>query len=412
MPGAALVATQLTDRTSRAYVLTINGVDMNVTGQTSPSWRVPIETIDLEEEGPPGISGLSLTIWDPSLQVTLLEMAPVFFYSVTEGRTLFRGFVDSWSATTQSVGRAFAVKCIGIEAVLDWMIMPADVTITAGVKIMAAIQSLYNMATGIGVPLSARADDAVGTQQGGGNAAFTIGSFDAGTGSGQATDRDIVVSAGETLRSAIQKAIAATDADSTASRGAVPGNAPIGFTTVDFDTGLRAWPEYNLPSDWVGLTVSDTTAAANAAAVLDHETDSGAVPRQVIVSDGGTPANVTIVTDGTGLPGPTADLTDSKLTTAALRQAAGAAFLAQYFISTRGRLTRAAYVPSGNVHTGRKLTLTNTQLGLSSATYVITSIRKTFIGDKQEWTIAYGSRPPNPLGQLRRIAALRATVQR
>lgn len=413
MPSPAIIATQLTDHSSRAYVLTMNGVDMNVTGQAASGWLVDVESVVVEETGPGQASALDFTVWDPNLAVTPREMAPVFFYDITNANTLFRGFVDSWKAKTQAIGRAFDIHCIGVEAILDWMVMTADGTVTAGARLPYIIQSLYAQASGVGVALNTNANDSVLVVNTGGSSSLPIGTFTVSLGLGELTDRDFSWSAGDTLGATIGKAIAATDPDSTGTRAqTVPGNAPVGFVTIDSNLGLRVWPDYGLPSDYNNLTVADATGSTNAAGVLDHQVDGGAVPHQVFVS-GGNANGTGIVSDGSGITGPTAYMSDSTITTSAARDAAGLAFLAQYVTSTRGSLTRMAFgTPPAGVHPGSKLVLTNSQLGISAVNYVITSITKTFYAAKQDWQIAYGGRRPNPIGQIKRSAVFRAFVQR
>jgi len=398
---AAVLAT-LPDTSARAYTLTVGGSDMNVTGQSPAAYKVPIESIQITEEGPGGVSGMDFDIWDPDREVVLTEMARVEFWDVTNSLPLFAGFVQSWGVSG-IIGRTLAVHCIGIEAVLDWMLIPAEMTFADGSRTNAAIQALYANATGIGVPLRAFTTD-TGTLASG-NQALPIGDLDLISGGYAHIVGPITVTATSTLRDAITFVMENSETS--------VNDRLIGAVTVDFWTGLRVWLREGVifgtsygpipPSDYIDLTVADNPSGAFLAATqLDHDTDAAGVPRGVFIQ-GGNAAGTGLVSDGTGIPGPIASLSDSLILTAAARDRAGTAYLADKGLAIRGSFTLENFASTTNRRAGSPLTLSSTAAGLAGFQSTIVSISKRFIAARQTWTVAYGGLRPSAIRQLRRF---------
>lgn len=393
MPTSALIATQLTDRSSRTNTLTI-GTLGEVLGPTSTTtYRTPIESIVVTEEGPGGVSALDFDIVDPSKAVTLTEGANVEFWDVTNSRPLFAGFVMSWTVKPEAIGRRFEVRCVGVEAVLDWMVVPA-LTIAAGTRAHAAVQRIVGNAYGVGVQLRCLVDELSGFY---GSQTFPTAALEnvsAGT-----TTIEAVTLDGETVREALRKVLdnALLDNSFTESTENVRAVA-----TVDFWRGLRVWLADDKPSDYANATVNES-GSSSSVSVLEHEVDAGGVARQVNVQ-GGNAAGSGVIGGGSGIPGPIAALSDSSITTAAGKVGAGTAYLSRESSSVRGRLTIHEFaIPTTNVRAGSKVTVTSTPLGLSSATYVISQIRKTFSpGGRQAWAVTYGGLRPSVVRQFRR----------
>jgi hypothetical protein len=364
MPGLAVLGT-IADTSARAHVLRMGGEDLDVTNQNGSSYMVPIESISIEEEGPGGISGMSFSIRDPLKLVTPVAMAEVEFWDQTADLPIFRGFVQSWSMSG-IVERWIDIQCIGVEVVLDWMVIPT-LTIPAGTSTNTAIQACYAAATGVGVSLrtgTSTSDNGTRT-----NPIGELGPF--------ATTSEDVVIAGDSLREAIRRVIDVSPVASIGPGG--PFGQYYGVFTVDFWLGLRVWlgPANQIPNDYATLTVVDTVGSGTAATVLDFENDAGGIVRGVYVK-GGNAAGTGLVSDGSGKPGPIAMLDDATILTSAARDSAAKAYLTDKSLATRGSITLERFSTSANVRAGSRLTITNTQAGLSAADYPIARIVKRF----------------------------------
>jgi hypothetical protein len=385
---AAVLAT-LPDTSARAYTLTVGGDDLNVTGQNGTAYLVPIDTIRVEEEGPGGISGMDFGVWDPNREVTITEGARVEFWDITNSLPLFTGFVQSWGMSG-IVGRTHDVHCIGIEVVLDWMVLLSDMTFAALSDTAAALQALVANSSGIGISLRALS----GTSNDGdqaeplGDLGFVISSHKG------VLLNAVTVTAGTTLREAIRQ-VTDENVDNVAGVKGVGDAVPK--VTVDFWYGLRAWGSQ--PNDYVDLTVVDTVGAGIAATVLDHEMDAAGVPHAVLVI--GTGAGSGYVGDGSGIAGPTAVINDSTITTSAKRDSVALAYLSEHGTATRGSLTIENLTPTTNIRPGSRVIITNTVVGLTAAPFVIASITKSFVANVQTWTIAYGGFRPSQVRQNR-----------
>ena len=350
------------------------------------------DAIRLIEEGPGGVSALEITVDDPGIVYDFRDGDPVLVTDQTNSRPIFRGFVKGpLKLTPYGLGRQITVRAIGIEAVLDWMIVPA-ITFDTSVfswTVGDAMQSLVAQAFGIGVPLNtALSSSAVGSQ----DAPFT---------NHPSLMRTVAIPAGTTLREAIRLLLAAS------STNPVSGSAPV--VTVDYYGGVRMWLQLDSSGnprgagDYSTLTVADITPSASPqGAAPEHVTDGSDIYRQVYVI-GGNAAGTGLVTDGTGIPGPVGTYSDAAILTSAARDAAGAAYLRDHRTAERGTFRLESVTVTTNIRAGSKLIFTDAQLGLSSAGYVISAIEKTFIGPTQDWRVTYGKLPPSAIRQLRRL---------
>jgi hypothetical protein len=392
MPTLAVLAT-IADHSTRAFTLTVGGNDMDITGERGEPWTIDRDSIVITETD---ISTMTLRIWDPSLVVTIPDMAEIVFHDVTNDLTLFRGFVQAATPTLAAVGRFIDVRCVGVEAVLDWMLVPS-LTIPSGTRTSAAIQSVLANATGIGYPLHATSSPTKDGYQG--DATYPVASFATAI---TTTELNVaVVLAGESVRQALDIVFASslfTDYFAGAT-GDILGTA-----TVDFTTGLRAYDRTLAPTDYVTLEVSDAPTGSQVAATGIADLSIGlAVVRGVYVK-GGNAAGTGLVPDGTGKIGPIAFIDDSTITTTAGRNAAAFAYLAAHGDSAAGSLTLENLTPTTNIRAGSRLTLTSTQLGLAAADYAITSIRKRFVTtSRQDWEVSYGAVVPSGTRVMRQF---------
>lgn len=389
MAVAAIVATALTDRSVRSKTLTLDGLDLVLRpGTTGNSYGVPIETVHVLEAGPGGVSTMEFTVEDPNIEIILDEGQRVNFWDVTRDAPIFSGFVQSWRFVP-AVGRLIEVRCVGLDVLLDWMIIPT-LTVPINTRLDTAAQMCVNAALGLGVPLNATV--AAGVFQG--NQANPIGD------QSNLMSYDVVVD-GKTLREALQDVI---------------NSPPIGFSTnrsiywIDFYGGLRLFYDFQLgfkPVDYNDLAVTTSAAGVNQWEI-NLEFDAASVGHAVYVV-GANPAGTGLVTDGTGLPGPIAILSDSNSTSATSRDLIGGGYLLEHSAVARGTARRTAMTPlvgaGSNVRAGGRVYVQDpnsdapTQQG-----YRIMSIEKTFQpGAREDWTVAYGGHRKSVLRQTRHL---------
>jgi hypothetical protein len=388
---AGAISLAWTDFTTRPKTLTVGGLTL-IGGPASPAYGVAIETIRLIEQGPGQTSSLSFTITDPTGVVTLTAGADVRFRDFTNADLpLFTGFVSSWSSTHEGVGRSIDVECIGIEAMLDWLYVPVVVSWPAtpsAAVFMAALQSAIGQALGIGVPLNAAGDSAFGGGSGNSSLATPIG-----------TNGWALPSAGSagpgSLRSVLTQIM-----DAARATGATIGTTQGLQLTVDFYGGIRIWElDQNSQGalDYGPFVVS--TASAPRPDTAQHRVIPGEAVRQVYVT-GGSAAGSGVVSDGTGIAGPTAQISVPSSLTADDVVTYGRSYLLRNGGTTQGTViaAEAASVNVGNIVTsqrraGSQLTLTDAQAGVTGFQTQMSSIEKVFYpGTGERWTITYGLR--------------------
>jgi hypothetical protein len=148
MLGAVLGATN--SHVARSYLLTVGGRD--VIADPSKRYGVPLDSIDLVEAGSDSVSSMSFVIEDPTVIVGISDGDEVRFHSFLTGAPLFLGYVQGYEVQPAfgEQGRMISVKAIGIEAVLDWAIFPAAITIPTGTTLAAAFQIVLSRAVGLG----------------------------------------------------------------------------------------------------------------------------------------------------------------------------------------------------------------------------------------------------------------------
>lgn len=380
MAVAAVLATALNTAAVRPKGLWVGGVD--VLKATSGAWGVPIETISITENGPGAVSNMSFTIDDPQIQVLLADGMDVRYQDIATDQTLFYGWVDHYDVIPDfgDQGRSIVVSVVGIETLLDWSILSAQMTIAAGMLTTDAIQSVLAFAYGSG---SIRGLAGTGATQS--TQALPIASSPA-----YVVTEALSILTGTTVREAIRQVIAAS---------ALAGTAAPFVVTVDFYGGLRVFnPAFSSTIDYADVTIP---AGAVRAERLVHSVEAASARAVIVVGTGVT----AFVSDGTGLAGPAVRLDDTTITTATAARAAGIAYLAQYAAGTRGNYERQDHIPTANVHPGSIVNITNTQIGIAPGTpYRIGSITKSFNpSGRENWKITYGLLPPSLTRLIRRF---------
>lgn len=410
MPTFAAIATQLTDQTARAYRLNIGGIDfLKPYGASwATQYSVMLETIQLTEEGPGGVSSLSFTIDDPRIEVAMAAGAEVEFWDITRGpsgRPLFLGFLQSFNVRPEGVSRYIDIVCIGIECLLDWMLVPS-LTIPTGTDQAEAIQSCVYNASGIGYGIRAFANvTSFGVPIANGTQAAPIGS------NGATLGYDIVL-AGTSLRGAIDAVIAATGDSAFSGRGS-GANTTGAMATIDFYGGLRLIQTHQSasglttyqPTDYDTLSLDGTPTSTFATSALNVNVDASGIVRGVYVN-GANAAGSGLISDGSGITGPISYISDSTSTTAATRNAIAGDYLYTFTQPTRGTasLDPTSHLASNYRPGGRVAFATDAQVFAASTTFVIYSIRKTFLGGGNEsWDVDFGGFAGSAVKQIRRL---------
>jgi hypothetical protein len=408
MALAAVLAVAIADLTAPAKSLRMDGVDLLPTVSKTSQFTVPIETISLTEEGPGGVSSLDFTIADPLAEFTMQEMAVVTFWDHTDNRPLFQGWmesfgVDPWAAQ----GRNITVHCVGVESLLDWMLVPS-LTIPVNTPVHTAYQACVANATGVGWPIRAVAYDSSGFRGETSTQQYPIGYYP------NILAQDVVL-AGTSLREALNQVTIAASSPSSGVYFAPPGDAQSASATIDFTSGLRVTPTYltfNIlnvaqPSDYSTLTIQDTTAGTYASTGLNFAVDTGGVIREVYVT-GASPAASGLFTDGSGITGPVAQLNDSTITTLLGANLAASDYLFQFATSVRGSFTLdptpVGFIASGNYRAGAAVTIkADSQVVLADLTFIIAAIHKSWQPGAESWAVDFGGFRPSAMKQIRRL---------
>lgn len=401
-----LLAAWTNDASEPAYPkeLYVNGAPVLKQRGSTAAFGVPIDSIVLIEQAEGGVSSLSFRLEDPT-QVFAPNPSGGFrpgsevrLWDVTYDRPQFTGFIQTFSPERFGLGTAYNVTCIGVEALLDWMKVPA-LTIASGTDTGTAIQAAVAAATGIGVPLRALYNTTWSLGQINGSQAIPIGNLGDAGGNVAQVQTTVTISQ-TTLREAIRLIIAQSNVAASSSHGVA---AVDGHCTVDFYYGLRIFG--NSPGDYASFTVTDTIAGTFVAADVRPTVDGTGIVRGVYVV-GGNAAATLLVPDGSGVPGEIAILTDSTLTTAADAEAAGLAYLADKSATYRGQYTVEVGQSqlSGNIRAGSATGIIDNQVGSYSGIR-IGSIQKTFSGGgaQETWVVTFGGLPPSFVSKVRRL---------
>lgn len=361
------------------------------------AYGVPEDSIAVTERGPGGVSAMSFVLRDPGKVHTLAEGDDVLYYDLVNDRPEFAGWVQAWGVARFGLGRAFSVRCIGFEAVLDWILVTTTITLPAGLALRDAVTALMGVTAGIGFPLRAFVRPGFAVNDVSGNQVGPIAQFQQAL-ADITLGSDVTITAPVTLREALA-VVCGTGLDFFA--GDWGGSSFLPVVTVDYYGGLRCYSPGAGPSDYASLTVADTVAAALAPENLTHSVDAGGRPHQVWVK-GGNAAGTGMVTDGTGIPGPTAVISDNTILTEGAKRAAGTAYLRDKRSTIRGSFELNGNTLATNVRAGSLLSLTDSETG-ATGNYAIAELVKRYHGSRRDWRIAFGGLPLDLARQVRRL---------
>jgi hypothetical protein len=404
MPLAPLILEAITPTPVPVQSIFIAGVDVNnQKGVSGNGYYVPVGSIEVDEQGPGGVSTMTFDLVDP------LAVGPVphdgdevQFWNNATGTPNFGGFVSHWTTRVllNGQGRITSISCVGFETILDWALLPADLVIPANRELYTAAQSIAANVTTTG-PLN-RASGAGPSAQ-----AIPISIFsDPVFGGVKFMTHALTIPAGTSFREALRMVSEVSRNSGYAPDGVVPNQTPANPKwTIDFYRGLRGMDDSlagSWATDYANATVTDTVVGANAADTLEHETDATQIVRAVFVK-GANAAGTGYLSDGSGKPGRTAYVEDSTIDTAAKLRDSQLALLDESVIATRGSFDLVDWTPTAGVRPGSLAVLTDAQAN-ATGTYRIYQITKRFLKSGREtWSITYGGLPPSVNRLIRRL---------
>jgi hypothetical protein len=366
---------------ARTKMLTIDGLDV-LKQPGGAAYGVDVATIQVSEAGAGQVSSMTFLITDPTAALTITTGSRVSFWDITANLPIFTGFVDSFSASRLGVGREIAVQCVGVEAVLDWMIIPSlTLNLGTSIPVYTLVQAVVAAAQGIGVSLNVACSPGLNN-----TTAFPVG--DSLEVYSPATTP--LTFTGVTLRQALQSIAIAGASDPALATI----SSPITFdATVDMFGGLR----YGVTSIAGVLAALSNFGGSVGDIGLDITTGNPrpsntsytvtASEYQAVYVNGGNAAGTLAV--ATGGVGPTAYVSDPNSLSAAYAQALGYAYLAQHGGSAQGTVQIEERKTVANAYaTGGLLRLTDPQVGLTVSTpFRVTRIDKTYLASGTEWWI-------------------------
>ena len=381
--------------TVHPYRLTMDGVDVILRREDGPGPNIgtPLDSIEVVHQGPGGVSSMRFTIEDPGTSLPLPhEGSEVLYWDLVNDRPIFRGRVNIWKLRPTPPGRSIEIDCTGPEVALDAMLPSLVFNDSSGDSPQRAMASLVSYAR-----------PAVNVGEGG----WGISNWD-------------TLYDGESPQFAEIGPAPFTLADTTVRQAfaemwersivhPVPATAdflpPLPHFTVDMYGYALWWPADTNFSSWTTLTISDTAGGAIAAKDLRYEVVPGDIIHEVYIK-GANAASTGWFGDGTGISGPTAQITDSTLDTAIEAQAAATAYINSVAPDVRGSFRVSGVTLPLTVNPGGLVTITDAQAGLSAETFTIYTITKRWLGGtslEQEWKVDFGGRRGSAMRQLRNL---------
>lgn len=375
------VAWNLTGSPAVTKLLTIDGLSVLKQPSTASGYGVAVESIELTEMAPGQVSSLQFTLTDPNGALTFQAGAVVRYVDVTRDLPLFTGFIESTDIRALGIGRELVISCVGLEILLDWM--QVDAFTISATAADAAVQDVVSHAIGVGYPLNyaAGATCTVATPVSPGS--FALGVF------------PIAIPAGS-LRQALEALRPAMQL------GFGPLSRDRWWFTVDFRGGLRfarqSSTTWNV-SDYAGTIAINGLGFARVPADTHYSIDGSGVTRQVKVV-GGNAAGTAVISDGSGVPGPTAIINDANSLTADYARTVAAAYFGSNGIALSGTTRTEENIDAGavgaEVRAGCGVTILDASVGqftpgFSTIVSLVNQIDKIYWpSDKETWVIHFG----------------------
>lgn len=386
MASGAILGAALQGATPAVRSLFVGGLDVlrepGAAGGTA--YGTVLGSVEVREAGPGGVSSLEAEVDDPSSELSFTDGVVVSMWDQVNDWPIFTGFLDNYSALPAfgGTGRVWKLSAIGVEAVLDWMVIPEDLTFPAGPTwdIGEVVQALCGQALGVGVPLRT------------GSAGISSSIEFPVVFEGATLAAPLEVKAGDSLREAIRKAVACIVAPDTR-------------FTVDQYYGLRI---DSLFSGVSSLSLNDGTGGTLKMANLEYAIDATA-PRAVFIT-GANAAGTGLVGDGSGRPGAIAQYSDDTIDTADKLLNAGRAYLAEFAPKLRGSFDLEDVDPAALQFAGvsrfcalSSVFLTVASIGITAEAFDVFGITRKFGPTLDTLTVEFGGLAPRMTSAMRRL---------
>lgn len=397
MPNVAIIGAALTNGAGHPWGLYQGGLDV-IKDPGLTGLGVDPTSIEIREVGPGGVSSMSYVIDDPGNTISIVDGTEVQFWNLNANVCLFRGWIDHYERIPAygGQGKAITVECTGVEAILDWTIVPPSFVLPFGSNSQYQVAILAQQyAPKLKAPFVGTGGGSMPPMTQNGNFDYPLGNLKRGAEPSFWTQSFSVLlsTSGGTLRNEINRIVASAGFMDLGT-GVVTEVVNV-FYTVDFYLGLRSWEDNGSlqPDDYTTLTVTDTYAGGPpSAAGLSATVDWSGVIRSVYVA-GGNAAGSGYFGDGTGVYGPGTLLSDTAILTFSDAQTRAAGLLKQQAAEVRGTFVLEDFTPVTTVHAGSLVTITDAATG-SSGTYRIMEIVKTFLNSqRQTWRVTFGGLP-------------------
>lgn len=321
MALGAVLGAALQTPVSLYYTLTLDSVSiLQQPGVPNGLYGTLIDSIQVTEAGPGGTSSMQFVVDDPAGVLDVSDGAPVVYWNHFRNTPAFVGYVDTATETVLGTGgsKQITVRATGNDARLDWASLPADVTFAAGVTATVAIQSCAAQAVGLG-PVDVAVSGGLADRGAPIAATWSVGTLPVA----------LTIRGGTSMREAIRQICG----QAWPSVKAAEPNFIEHAATLDWWNGLRVMARLStsaMAGDYTEWTVDSRAGGILGNPVSNLEVTRNASSVRAVYIRGGNATGSGIVSDGTNRPGAVALLEDSTITTVAGRDAAGAAYLAQY----------------------------------------------------------------------------------
>lgn len=389
----AIVGAALTDHSSRAKGLYVDGLDVLAEPATPKRYAVPLESIEVVEAGAGGVSSMTFRVEDYARVLAIGPGQAVRYHDHALDYPMFAGWVQRKEVAPDfgEQGRAWAVTCVGIEALLDWAVLLYDVSLAVFVTHTDAIQAIVNAAYlgGMG-PLRTFSSAAT---------ASTIAYPVYGIATPGSLLDPITIAAGTSLREAIRTYIDATFGNSTVNGE----DSAATWVTIDFYGGLRTFATavFQTAEDYATETILNQDIEPIPTAGLRYGEDL--TTAHAVFVKGANAAGTGVITDGTSAVGPTAYLTDTAVDSAQKLNSRGQAYLQGFRTGLRGSYRQEARAGNPTTHPGGIVRITDQRLDLLLTKLRIGQITKRYNATTEEWTVDIGGLAPSMVNALRRL---------
>lgn len=390
--GAVVGAALGLQTTPRPWALYVDSLDvLRETGTSTPRWAVPIERVRLRFVMWDQVGSLTFEIDDPQVllsnavglggEVSLRE------YRAGVTHHWFFGYVTNVEYDTDfgEQGQRIKVTASSADILLDWTVTVADLTYPIGATMSDIFMGCF--ANSLGHPeLRILGDDSETSTK----------DLPTGGYAGAVRLTSVTIPAGTTIRSAAQMAVAGLVGPVRLAVDPYKG-VRLRIIANTIPPTLPAYPLFTSAYNETGGTINVPGAGSGKRPEnVERLTDGNSMLRAIAAKYTGL--TTVFVTDGSGVPGPTAVVDFSNdypnLTQAGLSDVA-VDYLASHGESVRGQLVfddgRTNWAARPMSLTVGNMSLTLAALGVTSEVETMSAVDVTFHGDDWRMEIAFGA---------------------